>query len=274
MKFYRNFVSVSLNVRVGNQHLRQLVLHRHKLDITQLQTHSHSHLQTLCYFHGQGKFRVAQQTYTVQQGHILLIPKNIEHSFVRTAKAAPTCLVLDWDWKEFQGKEAILCLANHRTLHRIKQLLAEVSRLSERENKSEPLDLAAKVLEIQSSFLQALQLTPTRSESIRSPLVQKVQRILNTNSDGSFSDCKTVSKQMGYQVDYLNRVFRRETGSTLGQFLSEQKLTVARKHLKTQLRVAEAGRLCGFTDANYFSRWFKKWTGISPKTFQATCHHK
>ncbi|MBQ5918780.1 MAG: helix-turn-helix domain-containing protein, partial [Lachnospiraceae bacterium] len=42
----------------------------------------------------------------------------------------------------------------------------------------------------------------------------------------------------------------------------------AKKYLRQDCKIKEAALLSGFGDVNYFSKVFKKMTGLSPKEYQ------
>jgi AraC-like DNA-binding protein len=71
----------------------------------------------------------------------------------------------------------------------------------------------------------------------------------------------------GYQRDHLNALVKRETGLTLGQYRSQQRLLIAKRLLAEQLRVASVAAAVGITDQSYFSRWFRRQTGQQPRAW-------
>lgn len=72
--------------------------------------------------------------------------------------------------------------------------------------------------------------------------------------------------------DYLNRVFKRETGDTIFSTLNKIRVENAKKYLATGLYTcSEAAARCGFHDVYYFSRVFKKYTGFSPAAYKSDC---
>jgi AraC family L-rhamnose operon transcriptional activator RhaR len=73
-----------------------------------------------------------------------------------------------------------------------------------------------------------------------------------------------LAKRVGLQKDYLNRLVRRATGLTLGQWRDRELLRAAEASLRQGHRVAVVASDLGFSDANYFARWFRKQTGLSP----------
>jgi AraC-like DNA-binding protein len=64
------------------------------------------------------------------------------------------------------------------------------------------------------------------------------------------------------------RLFRGHTGRSVGAWITERRMDVARTLLRTTRRsVAEIGLEVGFRDASYFSRAFRRLNGVPPKTY-------
>ena len=61
------------------------------------------------------------------------------------------------------------------------------------------------------------------------------------------------------------RVFKEETGMSVNKYILHYRLSMAEMLLKnTDLNVSEIAYQCGFGDASYFSRCYKKAKGVSP----------
>lgn len=68
---------------------------------------------------------------------------------------------------------------------------------------------------------------------------------------------------------YLSRVFKRETGENLSIYIQNVRIDAAKTLLRTtSLRTYEVAERVGFSDPVYFSRIFKKITGVKPKDFR------
>ncbi len=68
---------------------------------------------------------------------------------------------------------------------------------------------------------------------------------------------------------YLSALFHRETGQTLTQFVNERRMKAACRLLSTtKLQIQTVAQHCGILDVHYFSRLFKRHTGMTPLEYR------
>jgi len=68
---------------------------------------------------------------------------------------------------------------------------------------------------------------------------------------------------------YLSRIFKEQFGVTINTYLLQVRITHAKQLLRfSDSSVEKISSDCGFTDANYFSRSFRKFENISPMEFR------
>lgn len=68
---------------------------------------------------------------------------------------------------------------------------------------------------------------------------------------------------------YLTKIFKETYGSTISNYLIAMRITKAKQLLRfTDMTVDEIGNAVGMSDANYFSRMFRKVEGISPREYR------
>ena len=80
---------------------------------------------------------------------------------------------------------------------------------------------------------------------------------------------KDVSAAIGFNPAYFSCLFKKETGQNFLDYITEIRVNIAKSVLiKTDLDVADVGNYVGYSDVKYFSRLFKKITGLSPREYR------
>ena len=67
---------------------------------------------------------------------------------------------------------------------------------------------------------------------------------------------------------YLNSLFRKRFGVSLHQYLSSLRIRKSISLLKDGIPPGETALSVGFSDQRYFSRFFRKHTGVAPSQYQ------
>ncbi|MBE6610954.1 MAG: AraC family transcriptional regulator [Ruminococcaceae bacterium] len=80
---------------------------------------------------------------------------------------------------------------------------------------------------------------------------------------------ESLSEQFFMNPVYINRIFRKNTGSSLHSFLLNYRINMAMELLRSgSMPVKEIGPMVGFTDLPHFMKTFKKITGITPGRYR------
>jgi len=99
-------------------------------------------------------------------------------------------------------------------------------------------------------------------------IVRGVYRYLNENFKRSFS-LDDVGWDLKLSGEHVARVFKRETGTTVFQYLKHLRLETASYLLaETDRKVRDIAREAGFSSHALFSREFRKSTGASPEEYR------
>ncbi|MNW10759.1 Arabinose operon regulatory protein [compost metagenome] len=73
--------------------------------------------------------------------------------------------------------------------------------------------------------------------------------------------------------DYLARLFKRETGISLGSYVIQVRIAAARHLLETtSLSVYTIASKTGYSNYSYFSKLFKQEVGLSPNEYKKEQH--
>lgn len=81
---------------------------------------------------------------------------------------------------------------------------------------------------------------------------------------------KEIARVSRLSPNYFSSLFRRYTGQAFAAFLSENRILMAKRYLadkKTSIK--EIGLTVGFSDPNYFSRWFRHLSSLTPEAWRA-----
>ncbi|MGI6008349.1 MAG: response regulator transcription factor [Ruminococcus sp.] len=82
-------------------------------------------------------------------------------------------------------------------------------------------------------------------------------------------DLETVSSAAGFNSSYFSRVFKEETGKRFIEYLTEMRMQESQKLLaETDLPISKIAEMVGYRDDKYFSRAFKKYSGLKPKEYR------
>ena len=117
-----------------------------------------------------------------------------------------------------------------------------------------------------------MQLYNTLIESCRaqnmSDVVQRCMALIQTEYKNDL-DLTYLSKACNVSVPYLSKRFNESLHISPIQYLNRYRIEVASSLLlRSHGRIEEVAREVGFSDANYFSRVFKKVIGFSPREYR------
>lgn len=77
-----------------------------------------------------------------------------------------------------------------------------------------------------------------------------------------------VSGIFGYTQKYFSHLFKKNIGKGFCEYINEKRMTHALSLIdKGNHEVSRLSEMCGFSDPLYFSKAFKKYTGVSPRDF-------
>ena len=113
-------------------------------------------------------------------------------------------------------------------------------------------------------------LTLYQPENMRSEIVQRIENSILENYPDAAYDLNAFLALLPFSTDYLKKLFKKETGLTPHQYLTDKRLENAASNLAMcygKVNVSEVARQCGFNEPLYFSRLFKRKYRVAPRDF-------
>ncbi|MDD6679410.1 MAG: AraC family transcriptional regulator [Firmicutes bacterium] len=117
-------------------------------------------------------------------------------------------------------------------------------------------------------FMQLMNYTDRLvSRSTEGAAIVRVLRYIEENyRTGSLTE---IAGELHYDLYWLSREIKRQTGKTYKELLQEKRLIQASYFLKhTTLHVDEIGDAVGYSNLSYFHRIFQKKYGVTPKKYR------
>lgn len=126
--------------------------------------------------------------------------------------------------------------------------------------------------EMVSVFTSLSQSTGLDSQKEREDIVQEIEQFLIANYGKSISNEMLASK-FGFVPSYIRKIFRKSKGVTPSEYLTSYRIEMAKQIIREQpsMRIRDIAQLVGYDDQYYFSKIFKKETGIWPKQYHDEC---
>lgn len=82
---------------------------------------------------------------------------------------------------------------------------------------------------------------------------------------------KSIAEQLNINASYLSSLFKKEVGVPLTEYVNTRRIKHAQLLLQsTDLPTKSIALRCGISDMYYFSRMFKRITGVTPKVYRDT----
>lgn len=226
---------------------------------------------------GKGHYHASGKDYSLKTGDVFLIEPNRLVSY-ETDPWAP----FHFTWIAFSGKEAeeiipaigfsgdtlVRHLHSQYSIH--EKIMECIDLLESKSNYNEYM-LKAHLYYIFGCLSKSYRMDQPPHDSNRNHVsehINKAMSFIRLNYMTSIT-VNDVSDFVGLERSYFSKIFHKHTGKTVQEYLLEVRLQQAKLLLaQTTYSVKEISSFIGFSDECYFSRAFKRVTGVSPSTFR------
>ena len=148
--------------------------------------------------------------------------------------------------------------------------LHRMERIFQLMDSSVPSDLDRAALQLESLLFEFILGARTLQGTGRAGAAEKLMEDLTQSVYERF-DPEQVCERHHISMSTLRRLVRKSSGYPLNEHVHRLKIAEAKNRLlNTDDTVKEIADLFGYTDVFYFSRLFKKYTGVSPREYRRT----
>ena len=236
---------------IGRSHLEYEDLH-----------HNHDTWEMIAFFSGEGYVDLGDQRIPFNETTVLCIPPGMKHS-----KHAPEGCHDIWMWfSDFpaSGDRAIIISDDEdRNILNLGNMIYSIFH-SESTSKEE---IVGSLFESMKEMIIARSdkhQPDRRIEKIKSDILQNFH-----SADFSLTACLEAH---GYCADHMRRIFTDAVGMSPVEYLTEVRIKAAKQLLEnpstSSNTISNICELSGYNDIGYFSKIFKKKTGISPSEYR------
>ena len=269
MKNYRPLLLQNLGLSLPGLTVHRLRLNHHMPEAVWT-THAHDHGQLLIYLSGRGRQMLDDRPHDCRPGTVVWVPPGMTHAFSRQMTRAPLVLVIDCDLASTRATAHPCAQMPDASLTKVRAAVTRLFALRAAEQRESMLIVGAHVLEILDRVLLAAGwLKPFNrfADNRTGALVKFTERLIE-RMDGPETTLEEIASRAGYQVDHLNRKLKADCGLTLGQLRSRLRLRRAQLLIRQGHPMSSVAERIGILDNNYFSRWFRRQTGMTPSQFR------
>lgn len=112
------------------------------------------------------------------------------------------------------------------------------------------------------------ELVEKRSTALYSEPVRQILVTIDASIDSDLS-LKRFANELFLNTSYLSSLFKKETGMTLTDYVNHHRIGYAKRLLKsTTLSIQAVATTVGIADIHYFTRLFRRETGLSPREYR------
>lgn len=99
--------------------------------------------------------------------------------------------------------------------------------------------------------------------------VNRITAYIRKNYSDKTLSVQSIADAVFLTPTYISCLFKKKTGRTIGQYIQDYRLEKAAEYLKDpQYKIYQISDMVGYEDAHYFTKLFKKQTGLKPSDFR------
>lgn len=264
--------------------------------------HSHEYIEVVYVISGCATHKIGGKTYDVKRGDLFIINMNTPHAFYQEEASKEPFVVydlmftLDFFDQSLTGSQSLEKLNSSFMFYSLFHDRGEFppyfsvsgstyTMFGELFNKIylEHRGREKGYIEIIRAYLLQLIITIFRLDSTAAKSAGKLKnkqtvayiiQYINENFASRLS-VRDLAEKVYLNQDYLGRVFRQETGTSIGAMIQKVRIEHACHLLSVSERtIADIAAACGFDDMKFFYSVFKKHMGVLPGYYREQTSRK
>lgn len=234
--------------------------------------HYHDYFEVYFLEEGNCHYFIDDKAYEVESGDVVLIPEGIIHKTIYDASGHSRRLL--YLSRSYIPSAVASRLDSLLYVYRNPALIPRIREIFDviESERSSPDALSEEILHHQVGLLFCL-----LARNVSPSPLQPSGNVYTTETIAYVKQhfreeihLSDLAKRCSISPEHLSRLFKKETGFGISEYLSMIRLQHAKHLLRSSpdLCVAEIADLCGYNDSNYFSEQFKRNCGVSPRAFR------
>lgn len=225
--------------------------------IKQCNAHMHKTWELIYQLTGENRSQIGTSDYNIIPGDILIVPPKTPHGGASDGEY--TDIFIQADSADFRNE-----LVVHDYDGNIRKLFLMLHKeFVEKNNNYENIcnSLFESICQYIKKYI---------SVSCKHAFVYDVKNYIYENISNADFKISQISSYAGYNIDYVRRRFVEETGKTPQKYLSDLRLSLAKRLLLQEsfVSIEDVAAKCGFYDSFYFSTFFRRKIGLSPGAYR------
>lgn len=229
--------------------------------------HKHLFWEIIYVTEGKGVFTFETgENLPYQKGQIVCIPPNLYHFNSSSSGFKNIHMTLE-AWNPNVNRPILIQAGSYsQDLYTLMELAYKYFHLSSQQSEL--------LLSLTRSIVASLAFL------INAPPISKISQTIQEAIINNYTDCDfsldSVYASIPYSKEYVRKIFIKEHGMSPLTYLMEKRIDCAKQLLlrrnnnDSNYSIKEIAEMCGFSDPLYFSRYFKKITGVPPKEYKLT----
>ena len=227
--------------------------------VIQYPMHTHKKYEIMLYLDGEGYMRTELGNIPFETGTIVIVPPNIKHGSI--SENGFRNISIEGDFEAYFGFDTVKSFEDNETQEG--KMLAEMIYENRYGNDTYLASLCTAYV---CFLMQRFELDSAMQRSVK-----KITDEISQNAFDTQIDLALILSKSGYSEDYIRSCFKKITGKTPSEFLTDIRI----KHAcflidiyKNKISLSEISERCGYLDYIYFSKRFKLVTGMSPREYR------